>query len=391
MGDTVRLGIVGVGSMGSYHANYILGGKVQRCELAAVCDINEARFDSFPGVKHFVSSEELIRSGEVDAVLVATPHYAHTTIGIDAMEQGLHVLVEKPISVHKADCERLIAAHSNKDQVFAAMFNQRTDPHYKRVKKLIEDGELGDFVRVNWIVTDWFRTEAYYASGGWRATWKGEGGGVLMNQCPHNLDLLQWICGMPTKVRATCGFGVRHNIEVEDQVTACLEYPDDATGVFVTSTGEAPGTNRLEIIGQLGKLIVEGGRLLLYRNETPADEFCRTSSEGFACPPIWNIEIPINGNGGQHMEITQNFVNAILDGAPLIAPAEDGIRSVELANAMVYSALTDSTVELPLDSAAYEKTLKELIANSDFVKKEVKDRPKSEDVAVSFGAGSPRK
>ncbi|MHB0998895.1 MAG: Gfo/Idh/MocA family protein [Armatimonadota bacterium] len=386
--DKVRLGIIGVGSMGSFHVSYIKAGKVSRCELVAVCDIDPAKLVPFSDIKTFTDSRELIRSGAVDAVLIATPHYAHTTIGIDSLENGLHVLVEKPISVHKADCERLIAAHKNKDQVFAAMFNQRTDPHYKRVKKLVEDGELGEITRVNWIVTDWYRTDAYYASGGWRATWSGEGGGVLMNQCPHNLDLMQWICGMPSKIKAFCGFGVKHNIEVEDEVTACMQYPNGATGVLVTTTGEAPGVNRLEIVGDKGRLLVEGGRVSFMRNEVSSVEFCKSSTEGFATPPVWNIEIPVNGNGGQHVEITQNYVNAILDGTPLIAPAEEGMKSVEIANSIVYAALTDSTVELPLDSAAYEKKLKELIANSSFVKPEVKARPDAEDVAISFGAGA---
>lgn len=385
--DKVRIGIIGVGSMGTFHTNYLRSGKINRCELTAVCDIVPEKLEPFKDINTFTSSNEMIRSGLVDAVLIATPHYFHTTIGIDAMENGIHVLTEKPISVHKADCERLIAAHKDKAIIFAAMFNQRTDPHYKKVKQLVEGGELGEITRVNWIVTDWFRTDAYYASGGWRATWQGEGGGVLMNQCPHNLDLLQWICGMPSKIKAFVGFGEKHNIEVEDSVSACMEYPNGARGVFVTSTGEAPGINRLEIVGSMGRLLVEGNRIFFYRNEVSSVEFSSTTTEGFATPPVWNIEIPVNGNGGQHMEVTQNFVNAILDRTPLIAPAEEGLNSVEIANSIVYSALTDTTVNLPLDSAAYEAKLKELIANSKFVKPDVRDRPADENVAISFGAG----
>jgi predicted dehydrogenase len=192
---------------------------------------------------------------------------------------------------------------------------------------------------------------------------------------------------MPSRIKAFAGFGEKHNIEVEDSVSACMEYPNGARGVFVTSTGEAPGINRLEIVGSMGRLLVEGNRIFFYRNEVSSEEFSRTTTEGFATPPVWNIDIPVNGNGGQHMEVTQNFVNAILDGTPLIAPAEEGLNSVEIANSIVYSALTDSTVNLPLDSAAYEVKLKELIANSKFVKPEVKDRPAEENVAISFGAG----
>ncbi|MFN3685171.1 MAG: Gfo/Idh/MocA family protein, partial [Fimbriimonadaceae bacterium] len=247
MAGEVRLGIIGIGNMGSHHVRSM--PQVRRCRLTAVCDVVPSKMDWIDGVDKFVDSRELIRSGLVDAVLVATPHYDHTTIGIDALDNGLHLLTEKPISVHKADCVRLIAAHKrNPNLKFAAMFNQRTDPHYQRIRRIVRGGELGEIQRTSWIITDWFRSEAYYASGGWRATWAGEGGGVLLNQCPHNLDLFQWICGVPTRVDAKCSFGKYHRIEVEDEVTAYLEYANGATGVFVTSTGEAPGTNRLEIV-----------------------------------------------------------------------------------------------------------------------------------------------
>jgi len=369
MSDKVRIGVVGVGGMGSHHANYIKAGEISRAELTAVCDTDESRLERWSDVKAFTDSRELIRSGLVDAVLIATPHYDHTTIGIDAFRNGIHVLTEKPLAVHKADAERMIAAHRETKLVFSAMFQMRTEPLYKKLKQLIGNGELGAITRINWIVTDWFRTEAYYASGGWRATWSGEGGGVLLNQCPHNLDLMQWWFGMPSNIRAFCGLGVKHDIEVEDQVTAYLEYPNGATGVFVTTTGEAPGTNRLEIAGERGKIIVEGGRIQFTRNEVPASEFARTSKQSFARPEIWNIDIPVVGKSAGHKAVTQNFVDAILDGVDLIAPAEEGINSVEIANSMLYSSLTDSTVELPLDSAAFEAMLKDLCAKSKFVKK----------------------
>ena len=381
--DRVRIGIIGVGGMGSFHAGYLLAGEVQRAELVAVCDVNPARLELFNELKTFIDSRELIRSGLVDAVLIATPHYSHTTIGIDALEQGLHVLVEKPISVHKADCERLIAAHTNKAQVFAAMFQMRTAPHFQKIKELVASGELGEIQRTSWIITSWFRTEAYYASGGWRATWKGEGGGVLTNQCPHNLDLFQWIAGLPARVRAFCSLGKYHNIEVEDEVTAYLEYPNGATGVFVTSTGEAPGTNRLEIAGDRGKLVFENGKLSLERNEVPASEFLRTCPEMFAKPGAERVDVEVTGHSGKHQEITQNFVDAILDGVPLLAPAEEGIHSVELANAMLYSSQTGQTVEMPLDGRAYEEFLKGLIASSRFEKK-VSDAGPTSDMGKSF-------
>jgi predicted dehydrogenase len=252
------------------------------------------------------------------------------------------------------------------------MFNQRTDPYYRKLKQLIDGGELGALVRVSWIITNWFRTEAYYRGGGWRATWRGEGGGVLLNQCPHQLDLMQWLFGMPTKVAGFCGFGKRHDIEVEDQVTAYLEYENGATGTFITSTGEAPGTNRLEVAGERGQVVIEDDTFRFTRNETPADEFIRTSPEPFGKPGVWNVNIPISGHGGQHKEVLQNFIDAIRNGTVLIAPASEGIRSVELGNAILYSSLTGQPVVMPLDSSAFEAKLKQLIQDSRHVKKTVK-------------------
>ena len=364
--DKVRFGIVGLGNMGTVHANQLLAGKIPRAELTAVADAVPARRGAFPALAGFADAGAMFDAGLIDAVLVATPHYHHTPLGIAALEHGLHVLMEKPISVHKADCERLIAAHAGREtQVFAAMFNQRTDPFYLKIRSLIQNGELGEIRRVNWIITNWFRTDAYYASGGWRATWAGEGGGVLLNQCPHNLDLLQWLFGMPSGVRAFCRFGQYHDIEVEDDVTAYLEFPNGATGVFITTTGEAPGTNRLEITGERGKLIYENDCLVFTRNEVEMSEFSRTTTGGFSMPPVWEAIIPVTGgHGEQHAGILKNFVAAVLDQTPLIAPAAEGIHSVELANSMLFSTFTGQTVHLPLDGVAYESKLKGLTAGS---------------------------
>jgi len=380
--NSVRVGIIGLGNIGKYHADYLLNHKVNRCALTAVADAF-APLDRYQPLRTFDDGEKLIHSGEVDAVIIATPHYQHTTLGIAALEQGVHVMVEKPISVHKADALRLIAAHQRRPElVFGAMFQLRTEPRYVKIKRLITEGELGEIVRVNWLMTDWYRTGAYYASGGWRATWKGEGGGVLLNQCPHNLDVLQWLCGMPARVRGFCQLGRFHDVEVEDNVTAYLEYASGATGVFITSTGEAPGTNRFELAGTRGKLVLENNRLIFTRNEMCMREFSRSAKTGFARPEVWNVEIPFENAPAQHATLTQNFVDAILDGTPLIAPAEEGLASVELANAILYSSLTGQTVEVPLDAAAYEQKLNQLVAESRFEKKVA--AVSSEDFTKSF-------
>ena len=356
---------MGLGLMGAGHARSILNGMVPGCELAAVCDQNKEAAAEFPDIPFFHDPAELMRSGAVDAVFICTPHYSHTTLGIAALKAGLHVLVEKPISVEKADALKLIAAHRRPGQVFAAMFNQRTDPLYQKLRELVTSGELGQIRRVNWTVTDWFRTEAYYAHGGWRATWAGEGGGVLLNQCPHNLDLFQWIFGMPSKVRGFCQFGRYHKIEVEDDVTAYFEYPDGMTGVFITSTGEAPGTNRLEVAAERGRLVLEGGRMEFRRNEIPATQFSRTTDQKFSPPPVWDISIPVpTHRGEQHVGILKNFTNAILHGEKLLSPAAEGIHSVELANAILLSSIEDTTVELPLSAPRFAKLLDRLKSTS---------------------------
>ena len=367
---TVRLGLIGLGNIGQHHYGYLTAGKVSRAELVAVSDAVPAKLERYKPLKTFTDGEELIRSGLVDAVIIATPHYQHTTLGIAALKQGLHVMVEKPISAHKADAERLIATHQQHPKlVFAGMFQLRAEPRYLKIQKLIQAGDLGEIVRMSWIMTDWFRTEAYYASGGWRATWKGEGGGVLLNQCLHNLDAMQWLLGMPASVRGFSQLGRFHNIEVEDNVSAYLEYPNGATGTFVSSTGEAPGTNRFEIVGTRGKLVLERDQLAFTRNEADMIEFSRSAKVGFAKPEVWNVEIPFENAPNAHATLMQNFVNAILDGEPLIAPGKEGIHSVELANVMLYSSLIDQTVALPMDSAAYEQKLNQLIAGSKIEKK----------------------
>jgi predicted dehydrogenase len=291
-------------------------------------------------------------------------------------------MVEKPISSHKADGEKLIDAHRRFPKlIFGGMLQLRTEPRYLKMRKLIQE-DLGQMVRVNWINTDWFRTEAYYASSAWRATWKGEGGGVLINQCLHNLDAMQWLCGMPARVRGFCQLGRFHPIEVEDNATAYMEWANGATGTCISSTGEAPGTNRFEIVGSQGTLVLENDKLLFTRNAADMIEFSRTAKQGFAKPEAKAEEIPFENARLPHATITQNFVNAILDGEPLIAPGAEGIHSLELANAIVYSSLLGQTLELPMDGAAWERKLNQLIAESTGEKRVV--RVAADDFKNSF-------
>jgi predicted dehydrogenase len=382
--NKVRIGIIGMGNMGKYHADYLLKGEVAGAQLSAVCSTSPQKLEAYKDrAEIFSDGVEMIKSGSIDAVLIATPHYQHTSLGICAFEQGVHVMVEKPISAHKADGERLIeASNKHPDIVFGAMFQLRTEPRYLKIKKLIDDGELGEIVRINWIITDWYRTEAYYASGGWRATWKGEGGGVLLNQCLHQLDALQWLVGMPSKVRSFAQLGRFHDIEVEDNVTAYLEYPNGATGVFISSTGEAPGSNRFEVAGTRGKLVLENDQIQFTRNENCMIEHSKTSKIGFSKPEVWNVNIPFDNATLPHAILMRNFVNAIREGEELVAPGTDGLNSVELANVLLYSSLVDQSVEMPMDGAAFESKLNTLIKESTHEKKVVE--VSSEDFASSF-------
>lgn len=382
--SVVRIGIIGVGVMGSAHVNSVK--QLKNCELTALCDIDPKVLERYreSGVELFSDSEALFASGKVDGVIISTPHYFHVPLALRAMEHGIHVLVEKPIAVQKSEAERLVAASKAHPELkLSAMFCLRRIPTNIKIKQLIESGELGAIRRINWIITDWFRTQRYYDSGDWRASWRGEGGGVLINQCPHQLDLMQWFFGMPERVTAFMSFGKYHRIEVEDEVTAYLEYPDGATGVFVTSTGEAPGTNRLEIAAERGRVILENGRLEFLRNEVPVSEFCRNSTERFAMPPRWNCMIPgDSSNPHMHRDIIENFGKAILYGEPLTACASEGIRGLALGNAMLLSALEKRGVSLPLDEECLAGHFDRLTANSRYRKQVI--LPSDNDFVRSF-------
>lgn len=374
--NKVRVGIIGIGNMGTAHCLSIVNGMVEGAELSAICDVKESRLewakDKFgDGVQLFDNATALFESGCVDAVFIATPHYDHPTLAIEAFKYNLHVLIEKPAGVFTKKVREMNEASEKVDKVFGIMYNQRTNPIYQKLKDLVDSGELGEIRRTNWIITNWYRSQSYYNSGGWRATWEGEGGGVLLNQDPHQLDLWQWICGMPVRVRAFCGFGKGRNIEVETDVTAYVEYENGATGVFVTSVIDTPGTNRFEITGDKGKVVVEDDKITFWRNRVSESEFNATYTGGFGQPECWKCEIPVNGEGTAHVGILNDWIKAIQTGSKLLAPGIEGIRGLTISNAMHLSAWTDSTIELPLDEDLYYELLQEKIKNSTFKKDKV--------------------
>ncbi len=376
--DKVRFGIIGVGNMGSGHFKSFMWNKIENGICTAIADIDKNKLENlkkfaseqYPGleknVNYYNSGDELIDAKVCDVVIIAVPHYDHPVFAIKALKKGYHVIVEKPAGVYTLQVEEMIQeANKHPELKLGIMFNQRTNPAFKKMKQLISDGELGEIRRLNWIITDWFRGQRYYDSGGWRATWKGEGGGVLYNQAPHNLDLFQWIPDMmPNKVRAFCQFGKWHDIEVEDDVTAYFEYPNGATGIFITTTGDAPGSNRFEITGDKGRLIYDKGTLTFDKLEEPISEFIKTNPNGFAMPKQERITFKLDEENPQHVGILNNFANAVLGKEELYALASEGIKGVTLANAMHLSTWLNETVKIPFDGKKFYELLQDKVKNS---------------------------
>ena len=362
----VRFGIIGVGNMGNSHIKMHLKGEHKELRITAIADINPERLAAsaklLPGVKTYDTAEALIDSGEVDAVIIATPHYDHSPIAQYAFSKGVHVLTEKPAGVYAKQVREMNEAAAKTDLVFGIMYNQRTNCVYRKMREIVQGGELGEIRRVSWIITDWYRTQAYYNSGGWRATWAGEGGGVLLNQCPHNLDLWQWICGLPVKVQAFCHEGKWHDIEVEDDVTIYVEYANGATGTFITTTGDCPGTNRFEITLDGGKLVCENNKLMLYKLKGKVSEHCANATEGFGWIEGEWIEVETDGRNKQHSEVTNKFAAAVLRGEPLVANGEEGIRGLSISNAAHLSSWLGKPVDLPVDEDVYFAELQKKIA-----------------------------
>ncbi len=373
--NKVRIGVIGLGNMGLSHARDIVGSRVPYGELAAVCDIDDERLGIIKkeigdSIELYNDEGTLLKSDSIDGVIIATPHYHHSGTAIKAFKKGLHVLCEKPAGVYTRQVRQMNEQAVKSKRVFSMMYNQRTNPLYRKMKDLIESGELGDIKRTCWIITSWYRPQSYYDSGDWRATWAGEGGGVLLNQCPHQLDLWQWICGMPKRVKAFCSIGRYHDIEVEDDVTAYAEYQNGATGLFVTSTGEAAGTNRFEIVADRGKAVIENGKLEFYRLRIPERQFNREFKGNFGEPECWKCDIPIRGEETGHAGIINNWIDAILNGEDLIAPGVEGINGLSLSNAMYLSSWTDNWTDISFDEDLFYTLLQERINSSKYKKSE---------------------
>lgn len=389
--EQVRYGIIGVGNQGS---NYMLkifdAGKAENAVVTAVCDINEKKIENIKSktknkdVTYFTDYKEMLDSGLCDAVLVEVPHYSHPEMVEECLKRGINVICEKPAGVYTKQVREMNEAAKTSKALFGMMFNQRTNCLYRKMREIIREGGIGELQRVTWIITDWFRSQQYYDSGSWRATWEGEGGGVLINQCPHQIDLVQWVVGeMPVSVNGFCQYGKWHDIEVEDEVTAYFRYKNGATGVFITTTGEAPGTNRFEVSGTKGKLICEGGKLTWVKNEIDSMVWSKTTTEGFKKPPKETVEVETDGKNPQHAGIINNFTAAILGTEPLFVDGREGIAGVELMNAIELSGWNNGeTITLPVDEERY---LRELNAHRAVSRLKVVDDSAVTDTSGTFG------
>ncbi len=348
--EKIRLGIIGFGNIGTAHAKNVGSGLVPRMELSAICDILPERLEVatslYPDVSLYDNATDLYKSGKCDLVIVSVPHYDHSPLVIEALNNGLNVITEKPAGVYTKQVLEMNEAAKDSDKLFGIMYNQRTNPMYQKIRQMVKSGELGHIKRISWIITDWYRPQSYHDSCAWRSTWKTEGGGALINQNPHQLDLWQWMFGMPDRITSHVSFGKYYDIEVEDDVTAYFEYDNGTTGTYITSTGEAPGTNRLEIACDMGKIVVENGTMIFHRNVISEREFNKTFEGVFGAPECWKCELPVSEGGEQHVGILKDVAQSLLTGTPLLAPGIEGIDGLTISNAIHLSAWTGKTVDV---------------------------------------------
>ncbi|MER2293023.1 MAG: Gfo/Idh/MocA family oxidoreductase [Aerococcus urinaeequi] len=377
--NKVRFGIIGFGNQGSMYAKFITDGMVPSMEFVALADIDPAKREKvaelYPNVQLFDDYQAMIDSGQVDAVVTTVPHFLHPEMATYALSKGIHVLNEKPAGVYTKHVKELNEYAKTVDATYAIMFNQRNNPLYQKLKTILDKQEIGDIRRVNWIITTWWRPQAYYNQSEWRATWGGEGGGVLVNQAPHQLDLIQWLTGVPENVTSRVQYGYQRDIAVEDQVHAIFEYENGATGVFVTSTNEIIGSDRLEIVGDKGMIVVDkSATATVYRlkeSETDinknmdVDGVVKLMTGQLPFEELYDVEVIEEENvwGQQHSGVLENFAQHILNGTPLIADGQEGINGVRLANAIHLSSWTGEKVSLPeFDDDQYLALLNERIA-----------------------------
>ena len=357
----VRFGVVGTGNIGSQHIQLLNSGKVAGATVAATA--SRSTPDLVTGVPHFVDYRQMFSDADINAVLIATPTMSHVEVAQAALEHNFHVVMEKPIAMSIHQAETLLARVPD-DLKFAVMLNQRFHPAYAKLKQLLVDDAIGSLQRVSWTMTAWYRPDIYYQVSSWRGTWPGEGGGLLINQCIHNLDVLQWLVGLPNSITANVRFGKYHNIDVEDEVSALMTFENGATGMLTASCGEAPGVNRIEIVGDRGTLILEKGVIEVLRSGESVQSHCRTTHEMFGMPEFEGETIEMAEETDQHAAVLRNFVDSVETGTQLLTSGDQGLGSLQLANGILLSAWTSGAVTLPIDANQYEAKLQEKIRGS---------------------------
>ena len=365
--DHIRFGVIGVGVMGGMHADILTNDDDPRFSLAAIADIDTAKarkVGAKADVPWFATGEEMIASGLCDAVIVATPHYWHAPLTIRAARTGLHVMCEKPLSSTVGHARAMITECKKRKVKLGVMLHQRARADMTTVKKLIDSGAIGEVFRAQLICSNWFRTQAYYDSGAWRGTWDGEGGGVLINQAPHHLDLYQWIAGMPKKVLGLISTRC-HKIEVEDCANFLLDYEDGKVGYIYTTTAEEPGYEEFMICGDKGTIVIGDEGVKLGKLAMPVSQHIFASGDAGAGGAEQGIEwttVEPEGPSGGHIDVTRGFVEWILTGKKPFdfADGKQALNELELSNAMHLAGYRNKVVALPVDAAEMERLMSSL-------------------------------
>ena len=353
----LRYGVIGAGVIAPLHLQAIAA--LDDVELAGISALDReaaAALAREAGCASFADHRELLAL-EPDVVVVCTPHPSHPALTIEALEAGAHVLVEKPLAPEAREGDAMIEAADRTGRLLGVCFQQRFRPVIAAAHGLLAAGRLGELVRVS-IVDPLYRPNAYYGTAGWRGTWEGEGGGVLMNQAPHTLDLLCHLAGPPATV-----WGVSRRraqpMEAEDTATALLEYANGALGTLAVSTTE-PGVQRIELVGDRGRIEIVGETIAFERFEPPLSEHLRTATEMFEQPAIVSESVELPPGRGDHFDVHEDFAAAIRTSAAPRVPARDALWPLELANAIVLSSHAGHAVPLPVDRDAYASLLADL-------------------------------
>lgn len=368
--EKIRMAVIGIGIMGKKYAKMIREGMISGMRLGAVCcrsqeNIQWAKAQLGEEIPVFENTKQLFESSDLfDACLIVTPHKLHPEMIMQALDAGKHVFCDKPIGISMKQCQGIREKLDQSGLVFAMMFHQRMYPKYERIHTLLENGTLGQIRRIMVENSRYYRTWYYHKSGSWRSSWKGEGGGALLNQGQHLLDIWQWLFGMPDSLYAMIPYGKYNDFSVDDEATILMKYPDKKTAVLILTTGEGTWTERMEIAGSKGTLILEDNHLTLHLYDQDLDDYKKTaacsSREEFKEKVLEEV---FPEDQEPYEEMLTDFAQAVLKKRPVRVNGLEGLNSLELTNAAYLSAWTGETVALPLDAERYERELEKRITD----------------------------